>query len=288
MSVVPDVPARPSLLRRMCGTRLAVPALVVLGLVVLAAALADVIAPWDPNAQDLLVRLQPPGPGGGHPLGTDALGRDVLSRLIHGARVSLLVGIAAALVSGVAGAVVGLVAGARGGRTDRILMGLADVQLAFPGVLVALAVVAFVGNGLWIVIAVLGVTNWVSYARVVRSSVLSLREREFVLGARAIGVGPVTIMRRHLLPNVMAPLATVATLNVAAAILAESALSFLGLGVPASVPTWGLMLSEGQLYLGTAWWIAVFPGLALLCTALAVNVTGDALRGATDPKVYRR
>jgi peptide/nickel transport system permease protein len=277
---------------RMLRNRLTIPALVVLVLLVLAAAGADVVAPHDPNAQDLLIRLQPPawmpGGDGSHLLGTDDLGRDVLSRVIYGSRVSLLVGIAAALISGVAGAIVGLLAGSQGGWTDRVLMRLADVQLAFPALLVALAVVAFLGSGLWIVIAVLGVTNWVSYARVVRSAVVSLREREFVLEARAIGVGPVTIMRRHLLPNVMAPLATVATLNVAAAILAESALSFLGLGVPADVPTWGSMLSEGQLYLGTSWWIAVFPGIALLLTALAINVAGDALRDATDPKVYGR
>lgn len=283
---------RPSVLARMLRRRLAVSAMIVLGLLVLAAALADVVSPADPNAQDLLARLRPPAlvPGGSatHLLGTDDLGRDVLSRVIHGSRVSLLVGVAAAAISGVAGAIVGLIAGSRGGVTDRLLMRLADVQLAFPAVLVALAVVAFLGSGLWIVVAVLGVTNWVSYARVVRASVLSLREREFVVGARAIGVGPVTIMRRHLLPNVMAPLATIATLNVAAAILAESALSFLGLGVPAEIPTWGSMLSQGQLYLGTSWWIAVFPGVALLLTALSINITGDALRDATDPKVYGR
>lgn len=283
---------RRTVLAGMLRNRLTIPAMAVLVLLVIAAAAANVVAPYDPNAQDLLIRLQPPAwlPDGdaGHLLGTDHLGRDVLSRVIFGSRVSLLVGIAAALISGVAGATVGLVAGSQGGWTDRVLMRLADVQLAFPAVLVALAVVAFLGSGLWIVIAVLGVTNWVSYARVVRSAVVSLREREFVLEAMAIGVGPVTIMRRHLLPNVMAPLATIATLNVAAAILAESALSFLGLGVPADVPTWGSMLSEGQLYLGTSWWIAVFPGLALLLTALAINVTGDAMRDATDPKAYGR
>ncbi len=167
-------------------------------------------------------------------------------------------------------------------------MRLADVQLAFPSILLALAVVAFLGNGLWVVIIVLGVTNWVSYARVTRSSVLSLRERDFVLEARAIGVGPATIMRRHLLPNVFAPLITIAALNVASAIVVESALSFLGLGVPAEIPTWGSMLADGQLYLGTSWWIAVFPGLALMLTALSINITGDAIRDAVDPRAYRR
>ncbi|GAB2570442.1 ABC transporter permease [Kribbella endophytica] len=273
---------------RVLRARMALPALILLALVVLCAILAPVVAPDDPNAQDLLTRLSPPGWTGGHLLGTDNLGRDVLSRLIYGARISLFVGLAVALISGTIGAVIGIVAGYRGGWADRVLMRLADVQLAFPSILLALAVVAFLGNGLWVVIIVLGVTNWVSYARVTRSSVLSLRERDFVLEARAIGVGPATIMRRHLLPNVFAPLITIAALNVASAIVVESALSFLGLGVPAEIPTWGSMLADGQLYLGTSWWIAVFPGLALMLTALSINITGDAIRDAVDPRAYRR
>jgi peptide/nickel transport system permease protein len=273
---------------RVLRARMALPALILLALVVLCAVLAPVVAPDDPNAQDLLTRLSPPGWTGGHLLGTDNLGRDVLSRLIYGARISLFVGLAVALISGTIGAVIGIVAGYRGGWADRVLMRLADVQLAFPSILLALAVVAFLGNGLWVVIIVLGVTNWVSYARVTRSSVLSLRERDFVLEARAIGVGPATIMRRHLLPNVFAPLITIAALNVASAIVVESALSFLGLGVPAEIPTWGSMLADGQLYLGTSWWIAVFPGLALMLTALSINITGDAIRDAVDPRAYRR
>lgn len=275
------------MMHRVLMARMALPALIVLGLVVLCAVLAPVLSPFDPNAQDLLTRLSPPEWTGGHLLGTDNLGRDVLSRLIYGARISLFVGLAVALISGTIGAVVGIVAGYRGGWADRVLMRLADVQLAFPAILLALAVVAFVGNGLWVVIIVLGVTNWVSYARVARSSVLSLRERDYVLEARAIGVGPVTIMRRHLLPNVLASLITIAALNVASAIVVESALSFLGLGVPADIPTWGSMLADGQLYLGTSWWIAVFPGLALMLTALSINITGDAIRDAVDPRAYR-
>lgn len=275
------------MMHRVLMARMALPALIVLGLVVLCAVLAPVLSPFDPNTQDLLTRLSPPEWTGGHLLGTDNLGRDVLSRLIYGARISLFVGLAVALISGTIGAVVGIVAGYRGGWADRVLMRLADVQLAFPAILLALAVVAFVGNGLWVVIIVLGVTNWVSYARVARSSVLSLRERDYVLEARAIGVGPVTIMRRHLLPNVLASLITIAALNVASAIVVESALSFLGLGVPADIPTWGSMLADGQLYLGTSWWIAVFPGLALMLTALSINITGDAIRDAVDPRAYR-
>ncbi|SDS43150.1 peptide/nickel transport system permease protein [Jiangella sp. DSM 45060] len=277
--------------RALLVNRWGLTAMAFLAVVVLAAVLAPVIAPHDPQTQDLLGRLAPPAWAGGdasHLLGTDHLGRDVLSRLIYGSRVSLLVGVAAALMAGVIGAVVGLVAGYYGGWADRVLMRLADVQLAFPSILLALAVVAFLGTGLWIVIVVLGVTGWVSYARVVRSEVVSLKTRDFVTEARAIGVGDATIIRRHLLPNVSAPLATIATLNVAAAIVAESALSFLGLGVPSDVPTWGSMLADGQLYLGTSWWIAVFPGLALMLTSLAINITGDAIRDATDPKAYRR
>lgn len=266
-------------------------ALIFLGIVVVTAVLAPLLAPADPQAQNLLSRLSPPAwaesGNTAHLLGTDQLGRDVLSRLIYGSRVSLLVGISAAALSGVIGAVAGLAAGYYGGWTDRILMRLADVQLAFPAILLALAVVAFLGSSLWIVIIVLGIAGWVSYARVVRSEVVSLKTREFVTEARAIGVGDLTIIRRHLFRNVLAPLATIATLNVASVIVAESALSFLGLGVPTTVPTWGSMLADGQLYLGTSWWIAVFPGIALMLTSLSINITGDAIRDATDPKAYR-
>jgi len=296
MTAVPATPAparaaRAGALRAVLRNKLALVAISVLAVMVVLAVFAPLIAPYDPAAQDLLVRLRPPawaaGGDAAHPLGTDQLGRDILSRLIHGARVSLLVGAAAALLAGVIGAIVGLVAGFVGGWPDRVLMRLADVQLAFPSILLALAIVGFLGSGLWYVIGVLGFTGWVSYARVVRSEVLSLRTREFVTEARAIGVGDVTIMRRHLLPNVMAPLATVGTLHVAAAIVAEASLSYLGLGVPKQTVTWGGMLSDGQLYLGTAWWVAVFPGLALMITALSVNITGDVLRDVADPKAYR-
>jgi peptide/nickel transport system permease protein len=278
-------------LRAVLRNKLALIAFAVLAAVAIAAVFAPVIAPYDPAAQDLLVRLRPPawlaGGDPSHLLGTDQLGRDVLSRLIHGARISLLVGVSAALLAGVIGALVGLFAGYVGGWPDRLLMRLADLQLAFPSILLALAIVGFLGSGLWYVIVVLGFTGWVSYARVVRSEVLSLRSRDFVTEARAIGVPDLVIMRRHLLPNVLAPLATIATLHVAAAIVAEASLSYLGLGVPKSVVTWGGMLSDGQLYLGTSWWIAVFPGLALMLTALAVNLAGDVLRDVSDPKAYR-
>ncbi|MBU3862719.1 ABC transporter permease [Streptomyces sp. 4503] len=284
--------SRSVVLRTLLRNKLAVLALAVLAVLLVAALFAPLVAPYDPNAQNLLLRLRPPawqdGGSGAHLLGTDQLGRDMLSRVIYGARVSLLVGAGAALLAGVIGTVVGLASGYFGGWADRVLMRLADVQLAFPALLLALAIVGFLGSGLWYVILVLGFTGWVSYARVVRSEVMSLRTRDFITEARAIGVTDITIMRRHLLPNVMAPLATIGTLHVAAAIVAEASLSYLGLGVPKETVTWGAMLSDGQLYLGTSWWVAVFPGIALMLTSVAINITGDALRDVADPKAYRR
>ncbi|WP_329458143.1 ABC transporter permease [Streptomyces sp. NBC_01497] len=278
--------------RALLHNKLAVAALAVLAVMLIAAVCAPLIAPADPNAQDLLMRLKPPawehGGSSAHLLGTDQLGRDMLSRVIYGTRVSLLVGASAALLAGVVGTLVGLASGYLGGWPDKVLMRLADVQLAFPAILLALAIVGFLGSGLWYVILVLGFTGWVSYARVVRSEVLSLRSRDFVTEARAIGASDPAIMRRHLLPNVMAPLATIGTLHIAAAIVAEASLSYLGLGVPKETVTWGSMLADGQLYLGTSWWVAVFPGVALMLTSLAVNITGDALRDVADPKAYRR
>ncbi|WP_328460546.1 ABC transporter permease [Streptomyces sp. NBC_00448] len=283
---------RSAVLTGLLRNKLAVVALAVLAVLLIAALFAPLLAPDNPNAQDLLMRLKPPawqhGGSGAHLLGTDQLGRDMLSRVIYGTRVSLLVGAGAALLAGVIGTVIGLAAGYFGGWPDRVLMRLADVQLAFPSILLALAIVGFFGSGLWYVILVLGITGWVSYARVVRSEVMSLRSRDFVTEARAIGVTDVAIMRRHLLPNVMAPLATIGTLHIAAAIVAEASLSYLGLGVPKETVTWGSMLADGQLYLGTSWWVAVFPGIALMLTSLAINITGDALRDVADPKAYRR
>lgn len=290
-AVTTAVAVRAATVRTVLRTKLGVVAIAVLVLMVLVAVFAPLLAPYDPNAQDLLVRLRPPawtaGGDANHLLGTDQLGRDILSRLIYGSRVSLLVGACAAVLAGVVGAVIGLVAGFFGGWTDRILMRLADIQLAFPSILLALAIVGFLGSGLWYVVLVLGFTGWVSYARVVRSEVLSLRTRDFVTEARAIGVRGATIIRRHLVPNVVAPLATIGTLHVAAAIVAEASLSYLGLGVPKQTVTWGAMLSDGQLYLGTSWWVAVFPGIALMITTLSVNITGDVLRDVADPKAYR-
>jgi peptide/nickel transport system permease protein len=266
-------------------------AVAILFVVVLVGIFGPLITPHDPALQDLTARLKPPfwmaGHVPGHLLGTDALGRDVLSRVIYGTRISLLVGVAATLMSGVIGAVLGMVSGYYRGWVDMVFMRLADVQLSFPTILLALVVVAVLGPSLWFVIAVLGATGWVSYARVIRAEVLSLRTREFVTAARAAGVSDLQIMWRHLRPNVFAPLMTICTLQVAAMIVAEASLSYLGLGVPPTIPTWGGMLADGQLYIRSAWWISVFSGVAIMLTTLSINVAGDMLRDIADPKAYR-
>ncbi len=292
-------PARPAQGTMLHGVRRALRrnhaakvALGVLFLVVVVGVLAPLIAPHDPNAQHLELKLRPPFWSAGHQpgylLGTDKLGRDVLSRVIYGTRISLLVGIAATLLSGVVGSAVGLITGYYRGWREQVFMRLADIQLAFPTILLALVVIAVFGPSLWFLILVLGLTGWVSYARVVRAEVLSLRTREFVVAARAIGDSDRQIMVRHLLPNIVAPLTTIGTLQVAAMIVAEASLSYLGLGVPPAIPTWGGMLSDGQLYLRSAWWIAVFSGVAIMLTTLAINVTGDMLRDVADPKAYNK
>lgn len=275
-------------LRRNIVAQIAVGVLV---LVVVVGIFAPLIAPFDPAAQDLVNRLAPPiwMPGGlpGHVLGTDDLGRDLFSRIIYGTRVSLLVGVAATLLSGVVGTIIGVVCGFYRGRIDTLFMRLADIQLAFPTILLALVVVVVLEPSLWVVIVVLGLNGWMSYARVIRAEVLSLRSRDFVTAARAIGDNDVQIMVRHIRPNILAPLATIGTLQVAAMIVAEASLSYLGLGVPPTIPTWGGILSEGQLYIATSWWIALFSGVAIVLTTLSINVTGDMLRDFADPKAYR-
>lgn len=267
-------------------------ALLILVVAIVCAVFAPWLAPHDPQTQQLGLRLRPPfwsdRAAAGHLLGTDDLGRDMLSRVLYGSRVSILVGVCATVLAGFTGVLIGLFAGYFGGWQDAVLMRLADIQLAFPSILFALALVAVLGSGVTYVVLVLGFTGWVSYARVVRGEVLRLRERDFVTAARAVGVRDLTTIRRHILPNVMAPLATIGTLQVASMIIIESSLSYLGLGVPKSVPTWGGMLDEGQLFLSTAWWVAVIPGVAITLVALSINILGDVLRDVADPKAYRR
>jgi peptide/nickel transport system permease protein len=254
---------------------------------VVAGALAPVLAPYDPESQSLVRRLEPPAweaaGSGHHPLGTDHLGRDVLSRLIHGARVSLIVVVTAIPASVAIGCVLGILAGYWRGGVDRLVMRLVDFQLAMPALLFALLLAAVFGPSLWNVVVVLVVFGWAGFARVVRAEVLSLRERDFVAAARALGAGDLRIMTYHLLPNVRNAVLVLATLDVSVVILAEASLSFLGVGVPPTHASWGGMVSEGRNYLTIAWWLTTVPGLAILAVALAGNFLGDWLRDATDP-----
>jgi peptide/nickel transport system permease protein len=277
------------LLSRLVRRRTALFGLMVVTVVVLAAVFAPLISPFDPLAQDISQRLKEPGwqdaQGRVHPLGTDHLGRDILARVIYGSRIALLVGLAAVLISGILGMAIGLVAGYFGGKVDDVLMRLADVQLAFPFILLAIAVIGVLGPNLRNIIVVIGVSSWVVYARVVRGEVLSIREREFVQAAIALGGGSTRILVRHILPNAFTPWLVVATLDMARVVVLESALSFLGLGVQPPTPTWGGMLADGRVYLSTAWWLATFPGLAILVTVLGINLFGDGLRDTLDPRL---
>jgi peptide/nickel transport system permease protein len=276
-------------LRRLARRRTALFGLLVVAVVVATALAAPWVAPFDPVEQNIADRLKPPGwrdaAGRLHALGTDQLGRDLLARVVVGAQPALLVGAAAVLISGVIGMAVGLVAGYFGGRVDDLLMRLADVQLAFPFILLAIAVIGVVGPSLATIIVVIGVSSWVVYARIVRGTALSLREREFVQAALALGSGDVRVLVRHVLPNALTPWLVVATLDMARVIVIESALSFLGLGVQPPTPTWGGMLADGRVYISTAWWLATFPGLAILITVLGINLFGDGLRDTLDPRL---
>jgi peptide/nickel transport system permease protein len=254
-----------------------------------AALAAPQIAPWDPGRQMLVKRLRPPAwQARGlreHPLGTDHLGRDILSRILYGGRISLGVGLSAVTLSCLIGVTLGLLAGFHGGRTDAFIMRVVDVFLAIPYILLAMGVVFALGPSLLNVILVMAVTRWVQFARIVRADVLSIREREFVSGARARGNRSMRLLLRHVLPNALTPIIVVATLELAFMIIYESALSFLGLGVQPPTPTWGWMLADGRNYVSTAWWLATIPGLAIMLTVLAVNLLGDWLRDTLDPRL---
>jgi peptide/nickel transport system permease protein len=253
-----------------------------LGLIVCAVLLSQ----WlfvDPAKISLSSRLVAPLQNWSHPLGTDALGRDILSRVANGGWISLKVGFFSVAGSVVLGVTMGLIAGYYRGIWDMIVMRFADVQLALPFILLAITFVAIIGGSLLNTILLLIISQWVQYARLVRASVLSLREREFILAARAIGVAQFHVLSRHILPNLLGPVIVLMTLNVANNILLESSLTFLGLGVDPTIPSWGGMLAEGRTYLQTAWWISVVPGLAILLTVLGLNLLGDWLRDHLDP-----
>jgi ABC-type dipeptide/oligopeptide/nickel transport system permease subunit len=257
--------------------------------VVVAAVAAPYVAPHDPARQSLIRRFTPPvwasGGHAAHLLGTDQVGRDILSRIIHGARISLIVGVSAVVVSLVVGVTLGLLSGFVGGRLDVVLMTIVDVTLSFPQLLLALAFVAALGPSPVTIIVVLGLTGWERYARVVRAEVLALREKDFIEAARAMGVTSSRIVLRHVLPNTFSSIIVMSTLQVAQAILQEAALSFLGVGSGSAYPTWGQMIALGRDFVSVAWWLPTFPGLAILTTVLAINLVGDRLRDALDPRV---
>ncbi|MSO65523.1 MAG: ABC transporter permease [Alphaproteobacteria bacterium] len=264
--------------------------LVVFALLILAAVTAPWIAPYDPQQGRILDSLEAPelrGSGGPpHLLGTDSLGRDVWSGILHGARVSLLVGVAAVLGAGLIGTAVGLVAGHFRGWTDEIVMRLVDIQMAFPFIILAITIMFILGRGLLNVIVVLIVASWPLYARVVRAETLRLREAEYVVAARVIGCSRLRIVLRHVLPNALTPLIVIATFAVPQMIVFEAGLSFLGVGMPANVVSWGTLVADGRSYLDQAWWISTFPGVAIMLTVLSINILGDWLRDRIDPRLH--
>src|SRR5688572_18719733 len=259
--------------------------LVLTVLLVLAALAAPLLSPYDPNDQDTARRLEKPS--NQHPLGLDDLGRDVLSRVVWGARVSLRVGFSVVIIASLVGVTLGAIAGYFGGILDLLVMRLCDILLAFPGILLAIALVAVLGPSLNNVVLALATIGWVGYARLVRGQVLKVREMEYVTAARALGARSPRVIIRHVLPNVINPVIVMATLGLAGAILSEAALSFLGLGVQPPTPSWGAMLTAGRRYLGLANHLAVFPGAAIMLAVMGLNFLGDGLIDALDPK-YRK
>jgi ABC-type dipeptide/oligopeptide/nickel transport system permease subunit len=284
-----ELPDRTPRLRRAFRSRRLVVGAAVIALIVLMALLAPVVAPYSPFQQVPEFNMRPPGwrePSGAiHLLGTDILGRDVLSRIIFGARVSLLIGAVAVLIAGSIGVCLGLVAGYFGGLVETVVMRLVDTILAIPFFLLAIVSAALFGQSLLGVIVILGLTSWLGYARIVRGVVLTLKTVPYVEAAHALGAGHARTLVRHILPGVWAPVIVVATQQVGAMIIAESSLTFLGLGVPPDIPTWGAMIADGRGYVSLAWWISTLPGLALMLTVLAVYFFGDGLRDVLDPRL---
>jgi peptide/nickel transport system permease protein len=260
-------------------------AILTIALVIVALA-APLLAPFDPNAQDTIRRLEPPSHE--HPLGLDDLGRDVLSRIIFGARVSLRVGFSVVLIASAIGIALGSSAGYFGGAIDVTIMRICDILLAFPGILLAIALVAVLGPSLNNVILALATIGWVGYARLVRGQVLKVREMEYVTAAKALGARSPRVIALHVLPNVINPVIVMATLGLAGAILSEAALSFLGLGVQPPTPSWGSMLTSGRQYLGIANHLAIYPGIAIMLAVMGLNFLGDGLIDALDPKYRKR
>jgi peptide/nickel transport system permease protein len=269
--------------RALARNRLAViGGVVVLALAVLAI-LAPVIAPWDPHRPDIRKMLAEPSAA--HPLGTDQLGRDVLSRMLYGSRVSLAVGFVSVGIATAIGIGLGSLAGYRGGLTDAVVMRLVDLMLVFPRFFLLLAVLAFLTPSIWTIMVVIGLTGWMGVTRLVRAEFLTLKEREFVVWSQAIGASGMRVVWRHILPNAMGPVLVAMTLGIPAAILTESGLSFLGLGVQPPFATWGNILNEGKEVIEIGWWLSLYPGLAILVTVLSYNLLGEGIRDALDPRL---
>jgi len=269
--------------RRFKHNRLAVAGGIVVGFLFIVAIFAPILAPYDPNAINVHHILEPPSLA--HPFGTDELGRDILSRVVYGSRISLAVGFVAVGISTVVGVILGAFAGYYGGWVDRIIMRFVDIMLSIPTFFLLLAVIAFLEPSIWNIMIVIGFTSWMGVARLVRAEFLSLKEREFVLAARATGASDMRIIFRHILPNSLAPVLVSTILGIASAILVESALSFLGIGVQPPTPSWGNMLTAGKDNIEIAWWMSVFPGVAILITVLAYNLLGEGIRDAIDPRM---
>ncbi|MFD1514391.1 nickel transporter permease [Halomarina rubra] len=269
-------------LGRFLSNRLNVVGLLFVSVVVLSAIFAPVIAPEGPNEQDLFNRLD--SPSAEHPMGTDQLGRDVLSRLLYGARISLQISLAVVAITLAIGTAVGLIAGYAGGWVDEALMRFVDILLAFPGILLALVIAGILGPNLTNIMIALAVVGWTQYARIIRGSVLSVKQEEFVKAAQLMGVPRRRIVLRHILPNVVTPVIVLATMDMAYVILGTAGLSFLGLGAQPPTPEWGTMLSQGRNFVDTAWWVVNFPGLAIMITVLGFNLLGDGLRDVLDPR----
>ena len=271
-------------LRRFRRNKLAMVGAGTVTALLLVAVFAPLLAPFEPTRINIDNILSPPG--GEHLFGTDDLGRDVLSRMIYGSRISLSVGFVAVGISVSIGIVIGAMAGFFGGKVDAVLMRFVDVMLTFPAFFLILAVIAIVGPSIYMIMIIIGLTSWMDVSRLVRAEFLSLKERDFVLAARASGASDRRIIFRHILPNAMSPVFVAATFGVAGAILVESGLSFLGLGVQPPDSSWGNILTTGKNYIEVAWWLSLYPGLSILITVLSYNLVGEGLRDALDPRLW--
>jgi peptide/nickel transport system permease protein len=275
---------RSLILKRISTNPLALSGAVMVILLALAALLAPVLSPFSPTDIDIDNILSPPG--GRHLFGTDDLGRDVLARMLYGSRVSLSVGFVAVGISVLIGITIGSLAGYFGGKVDAVLMRFVDIMLTFPTLFLILAVIAIVGQSIYTIMVVIGVTSWMDVSRLVRAEFLTLKERDFVQSAKATGANHLRIIFRHILPNALSPVFVAATFGIAGAILVESGLSFLGLGIRPPMPSWGNILTTGKDYIEVAWWLSLFPGLAILMTSLSYNLLGEGLRDALDPRLW--